>query len=96
MVYTQDLLFLKSDKDTMKDVATKLIKSRDVKLRQLDLAGSQKDKREHIKRMFLKFVVRQKRKIADRNFASDDKIVEQVASVAGVMKTTHTVGCVIS
>eukprot|EP00510_Aplanochytrium_minuta_P000266 CAMPEP_0184022102 /NCGR_PEP_ID=MMETSP0954-20121128/10381_1 /TAXON_ID=627963 /ORGANISM="Aplanochytrium sp, Strain PBS07" /LENGTH=428 /DNA_ID=CAMNT_0026304363 /DNA_START=364 /DNA_END=1650 /DNA_ORIENTATION=- len=94
IIHTKDLVFLKSDKDTMQEVSRKLISNRDKRLRELEIVGRDNQKREKVKKYFNSFVSRQKKKIADKNFAVDeDKYVENVANMAGAVKQATTIGC---
>jgi len=96
IISTKDLVFLKSDKDTMKKVSYDLISRRDKRLRELELMGQNKEKRERIKKVFNAFVGRQKKKIAESNFTIDEeKYVENVANMAGAVKNASAVGCSI-
>mmetsp|Transcript_16644 Transcript_16644/g.19972 ORF Transcript_16644/g.19972 Transcript_16644/m.19972 type:complete len:558 (-) Transcript_16644:1521-3194(-) len=96
VIHTKDLVFLKSDKDTMQAVSHKLISSRDKRLRELELMGRDGQKRERMKNYFNAFVTRQKKKIAESNFAVDEeRYVESVAQIAGTVKSATSVGCSI-
>mmetsp|Transcript_14965 Transcript_14965/g.29117 ORF Transcript_14965/g.29117 Transcript_14965/m.29117 type:complete len:826 (+) Transcript_14965:128-2605(+) len=94
-VPVSEISFLKEDTDTLGRVATRLVESRDEKIRQLERIGLDIEKRKEMCNVFTDMATSHYSKISAGDYLVNDETnhMDKIANLAGFSPETPRVGC---